>query len=144
MTSEPRERPKHRKRPNFAVGFVGYSAYVVARKGNARCATLDFFSGAAMLKADEGWVSVSRRSDLPSAIADLPSCIDELKALAASAAPISDDHYVGMQRGECDISVTRGADIDRFVSQLTKRFRDVESILEQAEKIFRLGRSCDI
>lgn len=135
MTSEPRKQSKHKKLPDFGVKFVGYSAYVVARKGNADCAMLDFFSGMIILDAAEGMVSVRNRSDLASAIADLPSCIDELRALAASVAPTSDNHYIKMQRGEYDISVTRGADIDRFVSQLTKRFREIEPILEQAEEI---------
>ena len=78
---------------------------------------------------------VPNRSDLASAISDLPSCIDELKALAASVPPTSNDHHIKMRRGEWEISVTRGADIDRFIRQLTKRFRKIGPILQQAEKI---------
>jgi hypothetical protein len=126
---------KRNRLPDFAVRFVGYGAYVVARKGNADCAMLDFVSGATILKADAGSMHVPKRSSLASAIADLPSCIEKLKALAASVAPTSNNHRIKMRRGEWEISVTRGADIDRLIRQLTKRFRKIEPILQQAEKI---------
>ena len=42
MTSEPRKRPKHKKLPDFAVRFVGYSARVVARKKECRLRNIRF------------------------------------------------------------------------------------------------------
>ena len=72
---------------------------------------------------------------LSSAVADLPSCTDELKSLVKSIMPNSDGHQVKMRREQAEIFVNRGADVDRFVSQIRKRYREVEPILEQAEKV---------
>ena len=70
----PNKRSKPGKLPDYAVRFVGYSARVVARKGNADYGYLDFVSRAAGLFADNGWVTVPKRSILPFAVADLPFC----------------------------------------------------------------------
>ena len=43
----PNKRRKHERLPNYAVRFVGYSARIIPRKGNAENASLDFVSGAA-------------------------------------------------------------------------------------------------
>jgi hypothetical protein len=126
-------KPTQQTLPDYAVRFVGYSAKVIARKGNVDYAELDFVIELTTLWADEGRVLVSKRSDLSSAVADLPSCIDELKSLVKS--PMNDGHRVEMRRGEAEISIRRAADVDRFVSQITERYHEVEPILEQAEKI---------
>jgi hypothetical protein len=96
---------------------------------------LDFVSGAVALFANEGMVLVAKRPGLSSAVADLSSCINELKSLVKSIKPDRDGHQVEMRRGEAAIFVNRGADVDRFVSQIRKRYREVEPILEQAEKV---------
>ncbi|MGO9631516.1 MAG: hypothetical protein ACLPXW_21325 [Xanthobacteraceae bacterium] len=129
------KQPKYQKLPDYAVRFIGYSARIIARKGNAEYAYVHFVSGAAALFADEGRVLVPKRHALSSAIADLPFCIDELKSLIKSIAPDSDRHQIEMRRGEVEIVVNRGADVDRFVSQTTRRYRKIEPILEQAEKV---------
>jgi hypothetical protein len=128
------KRPKYKKLPDYAVRFIGYSARIVARKGNAEYANLDFVSGAAALFANEGMVLVPKRHALSSAIADLPFCIDELKSLVKSVTPDSDGRQVELRRGEVEICVNRGSDVDRLVNQITQRFREIESILEQAER----------
>jgi hypothetical protein len=128
-------KSKQKSLPDYAVRFIGYLAWIIARKGNADYANLDFVSGAAALFADEGRVLVPKRPGLSSAVADLPSCIDELKSMVKSILPDSDGHQVEMRRGEAEIFVNRGADVDRFVSQIRKRYRKVEPILEQAEKV---------
>jgi len=127
--------PKHEKLPDFAVRFIGYSADVIARKGNATYANLDFVSGCTGLFADDGWLLVPKRSDLGAFIADLPLCVDKLKALAESATRTSDKARIEMHCGEGEISLNRGADIDGFVRQITQRYRQIGPILEQAEKI---------
>ena len=129
------QRPKHKKLPDFAVRFVGYSADVIARKGNTTYAKLDFVAEMVALFADEGWLSVPKRSDLAAFIADLPSRIDKLKASVNSATPPNDRDCVNAQCGENEIWLNRRADIDGFVRQITRRYRQIELILEQAEKV---------
>jgi hypothetical protein len=97
--------PKHEKLPDYAVRFIGYIASIIARKGNAQYAYLDFVSGAAALFANEGVLLVPKRPALSFAVVDLPFCIDELKSLAKSVTPDSDGHQVRLRRGETKISV---------------------------------------
>ena len=127
------ERRKREKLPDYAVRFIGYSARIIARKGNAEYASLDFVSGAAGLCTNEGCLFVTKRAALSSAVADLPSCVDELKSLVKSALP--SDGWLELRRGEVVIYVNRGADVERFVGQLARRYRAVEPILEQAERV---------
>jgi hypothetical protein len=129
------KRPKHEKLPDYAVRFIGYSASIIARKGNAEYANLDFVSSAAAIFANEGRLLVPKRPALSLAVVDLPFYIDELKLLVKSVTPDSDGHQVELRRGETEISVNPGADVDRFVSEITQRYREIEPILEQAEKI---------
>lgn len=129
------KRPKHEKLPDFAVRFIGYTAYIIARKGNADYANLDFVSGAATLFADEGWLLVPNRNTLASFVSGLPVCIGKLKELVKSVTSTSDGDYVEMRCGEAEIRVKRVAEIDRFVSQITRRYHKIEPILEQAEKV---------
>jgi hypothetical protein len=129
------KRRKHEKLPDYAVRFIGYSARIIARKGNAEYASLDFVSGAASLFASEGHLLVPKRAALSSAVADLPSCIDELKSLVKSVSPDSAGHLVEMRREEVRICANRGADVKHFVRQLTRRYRAIEPILEQAEEV---------
>ena len=65
------KRRKHEKLPNYAVRFVGYSARIIARKGNAEYASLDFVTGGAILVATEGFLLVRKLPALSSAVADL-------------------------------------------------------------------------
>jgi hypothetical protein len=129
------KQPKHEKLPDYAVRFIGYTALTISRKGDAKYASLDFVSGATLLFANEGMVLVPKRTAVSSAVADLPFCIDELKSLVKSVAPDSDDRLLELRRGEVKIHVNRVADVDRFVSQITCRYREVEPILKQAEKV---------
>ena len=131
----PNKRSKREKLPDYTVRFIGYSARVVARKGNADYGYLDFVSGTAGLLADNGWVFVPKRSILPFAVADLPFCIDELKSLVKSITSDWNGHLVELRRGELEIRVNRDADVDRFVSQITQRYREIEPILEEAERV---------
>jgi hypothetical protein len=117
------------------VRFVGYSADVIARKGNTTYANLDFVGGMVGLFADEGWLSVPKRSDLAAFVSDLPSRIDKLKASVNSATPPNDRDCVEAHCGESEIRLDRRADIDGFVRQMTQRYRQIEPILEQAEKV---------
>src|ERR1700722_16626075 len=81
------ERRKREKLPDYAVRFIGYSARIIARKGNAEYAFLDFVSGAAGLCTNEGCLFVTKRAALSSAVADLRSCVDKLKSLVKSVFP---------------------------------------------------------
>src|SRR3984957_5137844 len=128
------KRRKRKKLPDYAVRFIGYSASIVARRENAECASLDFVSGAAGLCTNEGFLFVTTRAALSSAVAELPSCVDELKSLVKAALP-SDGRQVELRRGEVVIYVNRGADVERFVRQLARRYRAIDPILEQAERV---------
>jgi hypothetical protein len=72
---------------------------------------------------------------LSSAVADLPLCIDQLKSSVKSDTPDSGMHRVELRGGEVSIQFNRGADIERFVSQITQRYRAIKPILEPAEKL---------
>ena len=126
---------RKQKLPDYAVQFIGYSARIIAREGNTAYASLDFVSGTAALFADEGFLVVPKRAALSSAVADLPRCIDELKSFAKSVTPDSGMHRVELRGGEVSIQFNRGSDIERLVSQLARRYRAIEPILEPAEKL---------
>ena len=128
------KRRKREKLPDYAVRFIGYSARIIARKGKAEYAFLDFVSGAAGLCTNEGCLFVTKRAALSSAVAGLPSCVDELKSLVKSVLP-SDGRQLELRCGEVVIYVNRGADVERFVGQLARRYRAIEPILEQAERV---------
>jgi hypothetical protein len=131
MLTEPRKQ----KLPDYGVRFIGYSAQIIARKGNAEFAELDFVSGMTVLCANAGRLFVPKRTALSSAVADLPTSVDHLKSLAQSVAPNNDWHEVELRGGEVTIWFNRGTDLERFVDQIARRYRAVETILEQAEKI---------
>jgi hypothetical protein len=78
---------------------------------------------------------VPNRAALSSAVGDLPLCIDELKSLVRSVEPDSGGHRIELRGGEVSIWINRGADVEGFVSQIARRYRAIESILEQAEKV---------
>src|SRR5262249_15302780 len=124
---------RKQKIPDYAVRFIGYSAWIIAREGNTDYASIDFISGAASLSANEGHLIVPSRAALSSAVADLPLCIDELKS--QSDTPDSDGHRVELRGGQRSIWINRGADIERFVSQITQRYSAIKPIVEPAEKL---------
>jgi hypothetical protein len=117
-----------RKLPDYIVRLVGYSAHIIARKGNTEYAALDFVCGLAMLFVNDGILTAPWPS-LSSAVADLSLCIDELKSL-----PDNDERRVE-RSGEVTISLNRGADVERFVGQIGRRYCAIEPILEPAEKL---------
>ena len=129
------KRPKHEKLPDYGVRFVGYGADIIARKGNATYAKLDFVTQSVHVFAVGGFVSVQYRLGLSSVVADLPLCIEELKLLMKTDEP-SDNDFVKLERGLAIICIGRTADAGRFVRQITQRYREeIEPILDQAEKI---------
>jgi hypothetical protein len=128
------KRPKHEKLPDYGVRFVGYGADIIARKGNATYAKLDFVTQSVLVFAVGGFVSVQKRLALSSVVADLPLCIEELKLLMKTDEP-SDNDFVKLERGLAIICIGRTADAGRFVRQITQRYREIGPILDQAEKI---------
>jgi hypothetical protein len=129
------KRLRHEKLSDYVVQFIGYSADIVVRKGNTKYANLDFIVGAVFLFAKEGSLFAPNLPTLSCAVAYLPSCIDELKSLVKSVSPDSAGHRVELRRGDVEICVNRGAEVERFASQLARRYRAIEPLLEQAEEI---------
>jgi hypothetical protein len=138
------------REPRYGVKFVGYSADVIARKNgrDVEYAGLDFVSGAASMCADGGWVTVLKHIDLKPFLASLPKLANKLQeALLRQRNGESSQQATGaLERGAAEdmvsvsfgpniVSVAPGTAINRFIRQLTKRFIEIERVLEQAEEI---------
>ena len=136
--------------PRYGVKFVGYLADVIARKygRDVEYAGLDFVSGAASMHADGGWVIVPKRIDLKPFLESLPKLANELQEallrqrngeLSQKATGVPErggaDDMVSVSFGPNAVSVAPGTVINRFIKQLTKRFIEIEQVLEQAEEI---------
>jgi hypothetical protein len=121
----------------FGVKFIGYSAEVIALKGGNEIdyATIDFVSGAVILKAEHGYVMTPKRIDLAPFVASLPQHVDELRASLNACATDETDHYVELAVGENLIKLRATAEIDRVIKQLRKRCSEVEEALRQVEEI---------
>jgi len=132
---EQSNMPNKRQIPDYAVRFIGYSARIIARKRNADYASLDFVSDMTGVFADDGYLSVPERAALSSAVAELPRSIDHLRSSVNLLTPNSDGHRVELRGGEISIWINRGADIERFISQITRRYRAIEPILEPAKRL---------
>jgi hypothetical protein len=138
------------REPRYGVKFVGYTADVIARKygRDVEYAMLDFVSGATYMHADGGWVTVPKRIDLKPFLESLPKLATELQEAllrrcngesSQQATGVSEraaaDEMVSVSFSPNDISVAPGTVINRFVRQLSKRFIEIERVLEQAEEI---------
>jgi hypothetical protein len=139
------------REPRYGVKFVGYSAEVIARKNgrDVEYVMLDFVSGAALMHADGGWVTVPKRIDLKPFLESLPSLANELQEallrqrngeLLQQATGVPErteaaDDMVSVSFGPNTVSVAPGTVINRFIRQLTKRFIEIERVLEQTEEI---------
>jgi hypothetical protein len=112
------------KNQDYGVRFVGYSAEVAAWRGNGpqkNYAALDFVSGAASIYADEGFVLACNRGELAGLVSTLP---EKMKAQVLPQG-------IHLYPDRPNISK------DRFVRQITRRFVNIEHLLEQAEEIGR-------
>jgi hypothetical protein len=76
------------REPRYGVKFVGYSANVIARKNgrDVEYARLDFVSGAAFMRADGGWVTVPKPTDLKPFLESLPKPRTSFKRLPCANA----------------------------------------------------------
>ena len=144
------------RKAQYGVKFIGYSAFVVARGKYGRevdYAMLDFVTGSASMHADKGWVTVPKRIDLEPFLKSLPEFADELRdrchrdgELSQQAAGLPEPAgaaggMITLSLGQNTISVDPSTEITRFIRQVTKRFREIEHVLEQAEEIgIRINR----
>jgi len=156
------EESKMPHKTQYAVGFLGYSAKVIARGKYGRdvdYAMLDFVRGGVCMIADGGWVMVSNRSDLEPFLKDLPKLANEIQdrlrkgrgefsqqsaglpepwdrlgALQAVLRPSAEDMFT-LSWGQNKISVASSTKITKFIRQVTQRFNEVQQLLEQAEEI---------
>jgi uncharacterized protein YsxB (DUF464 family) len=138
------------REPKYAVKFVGYAASVIARKGHREIdyAHLDFVCGAASIHAYGGWVSVRKRTDLRPLVKILPELANELRERLGEAAAQTPqesiwsssmtrtaDTMINVSHGQDSVCVAPGTDISKFIRQITKRFTEIEQVLDQAEQI---------
>jgi hypothetical protein len=134
----------------YGVKFVGYSADLIARKYGPEIeyATLDFVSGSVSVHGNGGWIAVSKRIDLGPFVKSLPELTSTLQDLlhqpdgqliresGGLAAPATGkSEMIRLSCGPNSVSVAPGTEIKRFIRQVTKRFTEVEQVLEQAEVI---------
>jgi hypothetical protein len=134
----------------YGVQFVGYSANVIARKCGREVdyASLEFLSGSVSVMGNGGWVTVSKRIDLGPFVRSLPTLTSELQDLlhqrdgelvqesaGVPALAIGKGKIISLSSGPNSVSVAPGTEIKRFIRQVTKRFTEVEQVLEQAEAI---------
>jgi hypothetical protein len=122
----------------YGVQFIGYYASVMARKygRDVEYATLDLITGYAFLRGDCGSVD-SQLADLGPFVKSLPDLKSELQSLICqhSANGGKSSNEVTLCRGENTVRVAADADVNRFIRQITKRFFEIEQVLEQADKI---------
>jgi hypothetical protein len=110
------------KNQDYGVQFVGYSARVIAWRGNGpkkHYGALDFVSGAASILADDGFVSARNRGELAALVHTLPEKI--------KAEVLPQEIHLNPDRPNIDK--------DRFARQITRRFVNIEHVLEQVEEI---------
>ena len=139
------------RKAKYGVQFIGYSAHVIAREKYGRevdYAMLDFVSGATSMHADGGWVMVPKRIDVEPFLKNLPKLANDLEdrlrqrggELSQKAAGLPEPtvlagDMINLSYGPNTVSVAAGTEINRFIRQVTKRFTEIEQVLEQAEKI---------
>jgi hypothetical protein len=123
----------------YGVKFIGYSAYVVRKGHDGEYAVLDFVTDRARVIADLhlGWVS-SKRADLGAFVRNLPTLSTELQQQLRSDPSFSftrGRETVCMSCGENEICAAPGTEVRKFIRQITKRFLEIEAVLEQAELV---------
>ena|SRR5260370_2798689 len=81
----------------YGVKFVGYSAFVIARKYGRKIdyAHLDFEAGGASIHGDGGLVIVPNRTDLGPFLKTLPELANELRELLHQGAAQMPGEIVG-------------------------------------------------
>jgi len=128
-------------KPRYGVQFVGYSARVIIRKyGPVRqCAYLDFVTGKAFVHAEcgaeFGWVTSMRLDLLGPFVKKLPQYARELEQHLAQLST-TDSQMMTLSCGESDkIYVSPRMNVNKFIRQITKRFLEIELVLEQAQQV---------
>jgi hypothetical protein len=130
----------------YGVKFVGYSAYVMARKygREIQYATLDFISDVASMHANGGWVMVDNRVDLGPFLRNLPNLASELEQLLCRhvAQALEEGENTGtagdmitLSKGQNEVCIAPDTDVNKFIRQITKRFFEVKPVLDQAYEI---------
>jgi hypothetical protein len=134
------------RQAKYGVKFVGYSADVIARKHGReiKYANLDFVTGGASVWVEDcGLVMVPKRVDLGPFVRSLPNLASELgellcqrvQALKESGGTGTPNNMVSLSYDQNKILVAPETNVNRFIRQITKRFIEIEQVLEQAEQI---------
>jgi hypothetical protein len=130
-------------KPKYAVKYVGYAAYVVAR---GKCgteidyATIDFVSGAVSLHANGGSILSPNRNDVASFVNELPELANDLQARLRDPSKQEDctvaaGDFITVPYGLRSVTVAAGTEINGLIRDVNKRFKEIARLLEQAEEI---------
>ena len=123
----------------YGVQFVGYSAKVIARKYGRQVdyAMLDFAGGGTSIHVEGGLVMVPKRTELAPFLKILPTLATELKDRLRERERETADPLErrSLSCGPNTVLIPLGTEINSFIRQVTKRFSEIEKVLEQAEEI---------
>jgi hypothetical protein len=114
------------KATRFRIKFVGYSAEIVGLKKEheVRYASIDFVTGHIIMIANQGCVVVQKRANLRPFVASLPEHVHQLQgSWAREWHDLEDDK----------IKIDPGANPNRVIRQIARRFSEIEQCLEQVE-----------
>jgi hypothetical protein len=121
----------------YGVQFVGYSAKIIARKYRREVdyAMLDFVAGVASIHVEGGFVMVPKRTELAPFLKILPTLASELKDRLRERETAGPRERLSLSCGPNTVLVTPGTELNSFIRQVTKRFSEIEQVVEQAEEI---------
>jgi hypothetical protein len=126
----------------YGVTFIGYSAHVT--DGRNIYAILDFVCGTVCIRANRGHVCACNRAELAALVKNLPDDAGALEQMFRStlkevAGPRSvstkDSETISLGIDQHIICIPADMDPKEFFQEITKRYFEIEGLLEQAEQI---------
>jgi hypothetical protein len=110
-------------------------------------ATLDFVSGGVTLFASSGFISVNDLDHLATAVESISACACELQRLvgdpdlahtnnrAPKEATGRSHEFLTFARDDFEVKIVSGANVERFIKQITSRRAELQDVLQQAAEI---------
>jgi hypothetical protein len=126
----------------YVVTFIGYSAHVT--DGRNICATLDFVCGSVSVHANGGHVMACNRAELAALVKNLPDDAGAPEQVFRSArkevagprsVSTKDSETISLGNDQDIICIPADMHPKAFFQEITKRYFEIEGLLEQAEQI---------